>query len=155
MTNPTTHPDQTTTHTRQSWTPFLHKNPCKTAYPRTITNLPHQGGSNCLKKRREKEKGVHEKKRWASNSFGVNQENIHLRKREGERKKSGSWGPKNKNSVSTFRTLEWISTRRIFFYISHSISIFFSRSDHGGRQFNFGFSPHDQNDIRHRSNYPG
>ena len=44
------------------------KNPCKTAYLKTITNLPHQGGSNCLKKKtRERERGrrVHKKKNEA------------------------------------------------------------------------------------------
>ena len=96
MTNLTIHPKQTTTHTRQSRIPFLQKkNPCKTAYLETITNLPHPGGYNCLKKKkkkrereREREKGAQaKKKKMRPQPLRGQSRNNHHRKREGEREK--------------------------------------------------------------------
>ena len=127
---------QTTTHTRQSRIPFLQ------------TSLTHIPSPTFL----IREVLTVSKKKKTS---GVNQESITTGKEREKGKKSGSWGSKNKNFFSTFRTFEWIRTQRIFFF---SLTKIFSLShpfEHDGRQFNFGFSTFDQNDIRHRSDYPG
>ena len=83
---------------------------------------------------------------------GVNQESITTGKEREKGKKSGSWGSKNK-------LLQYLPNLRVDkdttnFFLSQNffLSLPF---EHDGRQFNFGFSTHDQNDIRHRSNYPG
>ena len=143
---------QTTTHTPQSQIPFPHIRDIQ----HTITNLPHQKGSNCFKKK----KTTPEKERvremgaptWGPNSLGVNQEfTTTEKKREREKgQKSGNWGSRTKNFFSTFRTSEWTRTQRIFLLLSQNFFSLFL-VEHDGRQFNFGFSIHGENFIRHRS----
>ena len=122
----------------------------------TITNLPHRKGSNCLKKKtREREsEGDGCTNMRPQPPRGQSRINYHRKKR----------GRKGRNLAIADRGIKLLQylpnlrldkdTTNFFFPLTE---FFFPTSflKHDWRQFNFGFSTHDENDIRHRSNHLG
>ena len=124
----------------------------------TITNLPHQKGSNCLKKKKNKRKrewGRRVHQHEAPTPAGSINNQLQPKKR----------GRKGRNPEIEYRGIKTSSVpsesssgqgHNEFFFPSHRIfSLNFFFLQHDWRQFNFGFSTHDENDIRYRSNHLG
>ena len=151
MTNLTTHPADKPQYIRNNLEVF---SPTYVINDIPSPNLPHQKGSNCLKKKKKARVREMGAPTWGPNPLGVNQELTTT-----EKKKRGRKGRNlaiedrgRKNFFSTFRTSEWTRTQRIFFslFLSQNfVSLFLV--EHDERQFNFGFSTHGENFIRHRS----
>ena len=156
MTNLTTHPADKPQHIRNNLEfSFFFSNIRDIRH--TITNLPHQKGSNCFKKKNTREReseGDGCTNMRPQPPRGQSRINYHRKKKREKGQKPGNWGSRNKNFFSTFRIFEWTRTQRIFFPLTEFFSLT-SFLQHDWRQFNFGFSTHDENDIRYRSNHLG
>ena len=85
MTNLTTHPADKPQHKRDNLEFLLFSNIRDKRH--TITNLPHQKGSNRFKKKKQEKERVRETgaPTWDPNPLGVNQESTTTEKKEGER----------------------------------------------------------------------
>ena len=123
---------QTTTHTQQSRIPFPHIRDIR----HTITNLPHQKGSNCFFKKKKHNIREGERKGDGCTNMrpqplrGQSRINYHRKKKRGRKGRNLAIEDRGrKNFFSTFRTSEWTRTQRIFFSSSHRI--FFSLSIFG------------------------
>ena len=112
MTNLTTHPADKPQYIRNNLEVF---SPTYVINDIPSPNLPHQKGSNCLKKKSESEGDGCTNMR-PQPPRGQSRINYHRKKKRGRKGRNLAIEDRGrKNFFSTFRTSEWTRTQRIFF----------------------------------------
>ena len=124
MTNLTTHPADKPQYIRNNLEVF---SPTYVINDIPSPNLPHQKGSNCLKKKKRESEGDGCTNMRPQPPRGQSRINYHRKKKRGRKGRNLAIEDRGrKNFFSTFRTSEWTRTQRIFFSSSHRIlSLYF------------------------------